>query len=413
MTAVRDVVVVGDGPAGSALARACATRGIDTVLIGPDLDWGATYATWLDDLGDLDSPPASGGRLGDLSVADVLAATIQQMAVHTDRSRTLERPYGVFDNARLRTALRTGVDHHIGRVEDVVPVRSDRCVVRLQDGAELSARVVVDAAGWPARLVPRRSVDDQAWQTALGVVLDEPPDGDLGDATWMDFRPVGGATGRRSTIGPSDVTTFCYSIPVHDGWLVEETVLAARPAVEPVALLPRLAARLGRHPDDVLAAARRTEYVRIPMGGSLPGTGEHTVAFGAAAGYVHPATGFSVAASLRAAPSVASAIADALAPAVDIDRLADAIWPASMRRTRALHDFGLAALLRLDDVEVRQFFGVFFDLPVHQWAAYLRIDAPPQEVAGAMSALFRSSPWSLRRRLMVGNPARLARLVRP
>ena len=411
MAAVRDVVVVGDGPAGTALAQACTTRGIDTVLIGPDADWGATYATWVDDLDDLTAGPDA------LPVADLLATTIEAIAVHTDRSRMLERTYGVFDNDSLRSRLRAGVDHRRGRVDRLDSARSDRCVVRLEDGVELSARLVVDAAGWPARLAPRRPGGDPAWQTALGVVLAEPPAGELATPTWMDFRPVvravGDADGRRSTVGPRDVTTFCYSLPVRDGWLVEETVLAARPAVEPVALLPRLAARLGRHPDDVLAAARRTEYVRIPMGGAVPGRGPRTVAFGAAAGYVHPATGFSVAASLRAAPRVATAIAEALGTVADVDRVADAVWPAPMRRTRSLHDFGLAALLRLDDDEVRQFFGTFFDLPVDRWAAYLRIDAPPGEVAGAMSALFRSSPWSLRRRLMAGNPAGLGRLVRP
>ena len=45
--------------------------------------------------------------------------------------------------------------------------------------------------------------------------------------------------------------------------------LAAKPAIEPIALLPRLAARLGRHPDSLLADALRTEYVRIPLGGSV------------------------------------------------------------------------------------------------------------------------------------------------
>ena len=45
-----------------------------------------------------------------------------------------------------------------------------------------------------------------------------------------------------------------------------------------------LAARLGRHPDELLADAVRTEYVRIPLGGSLPDAAQPVVAFGAAAG---------------------------------------------------------------------------------------------------------------------------------
>lgn len=400
MSEFHDVVVVGDGPAGSALAQACIARGIDAVLIGPDLAWSSTYATWVDDLvGIVDE--------------DTFATTLDGIAVHTDRSRTLRRTYGIIDNDRLREQLRHGLHHTAGRVGEVLSGDADRRIVRLEDGTELSARLVVDAAGWPSRLVSRPAHDEPAWQTALGVVLDEPPVGDLGDPTWMDFRPVGSAGGRRSTIGPNDVTTFCYSLPVRDGWLVEETVLAARPAIEPIALLPRLAARLGRHPDEVLAAAKRTEYVRIPMGAALPGTGDGTVVFGAAAGYVHPATGFSVAASLRAAPRVADAIVEGLGSTVDVEHVAEAVWPASLRRTRLLHDYGLDTLLRLDDDDVRQFFGAFFDLPIEQWSAYLRTDATPAEVAAAMTRLFKASSWSLRRRLMVGNPAGLARLARP
>jgi lycopene beta-cyclase len=254
-----------------------------------------------------------------------------------------------------------------------------------------------------------------AWQTAIGVVLAEPPTGDLGRATFMDFRAVGGSDGRPSSVGPPDVTTFCYSLPVVDGWLVEETVLAARPSVEPLALLPRLAARLGRHPDTLLADAIRTEYVRIPLGGSLPDRGSPVVAFGAAAGYVHAATGFSVAASIRAAPRVAAAVAAELVSGsgvIDSLPVADAVWPRSLRRTRVLHDYGLEVLLDLDDDAVRSFFDAFFELDDDDWASYLRVDTPPTQVSAVMARLFRSSSWSTRWRLAGRNPLPLAQLLR-
>jgi lycopene beta-cyclase len=180
--------------------------------------------------------------------------------------------------------------------------------------------------------------------------------------------------------------------------------------------LPRLSARLGQHPDDVLATAVRTEYVRIPMGGARPVLDQPVVAFGAAAGYVHAATGFSVASSLRAAPRVAAAIAtalDATSAAVDARLVAEAVWPSEFRRSRVLHDYGLEVLLRLDDDEVREFFDAFFRLPVEQIRRYMRIDSPPADVAGVMSRLFRSASWSMRRRLVAGNPAAFARLLRP
>jgi lycopene beta-cyclase len=372
--------------------------------VGPDDPWTATYATWIDDLDGLALPDP------------VLETRLDSILVHADETIEVARGYGVFDNGVLRRDLRTGLDRVVGRVGAVHPVERGRQRVVLDGEQQISARLVIDAAGWPSSFAARLDDAPPAWQTALGVVLAEPPEGDLGRPTLMDFRAVRPSRGGQgsSSVGPGGVTTFCYSLPVADGWLVEETVLAARPAVEPIALLPRLAARLGRHPDDVLANAVRTEYVRIPMGGSRPVLDQPVVAFGAAAGYVHAATGFSVASSLRAAPRVAEAIGAALgAGSMEPRPVAEAVWPAAFRRSRVLHDYGLDLLLRLDDDEIREFFGAFFRLPIEHVARYMRIDTPPREVAGVMARLFSSVSWPMRRRLASGNPASFARLLRP
>jgi lycopene beta-cyclase len=408
-----DVAIIGDGPAGCALAAACCRRDLDVVLVGPGRPWDHTYGTWIDDLDDAEAFAA-----GDAST--LFSSTLESISVHTNSSRDLDRAYGVFDNHALKARLSDGIEHLETAAKNVRVRDGARRAVELSDGSTLRARVVIDTTGWPSSFARRPSGAAPAWQTAMGVVLRSPPTGDLGRATWMDFRAVsgGGVGDRVSTIGPIGVSTFCYALPVHDGWLVEETVLAARPAVEPIALLPRLAARLGRHPDDLLADAVRTEYVRIPMGGPRPVADQPVVAFGAAAGYVHPATGFSIASSIRASARVADAIAGALASApapaaVDVAPIAEAVWPSALRRTRQLHEYGLETLLRLDDDGVRQFFGAFFDLPTEEWRRYLRIDAEPTDVVRVMTELFRSSSWSMRRRLMVGNPLPLARLLRP
>lgn len=403
-----DVAVIGDGPAGSALALACRRRGIDVVLVGDDAAWTATYSTWADDLVD-----ESGLELVDVDA--VVAISSAEVWAYGARPHRLLRTYATLDNDQLRSALRDDVEHRRVRV-DRVRVATAGHRLELMDDTIIVARVVIDATGWPARFARHDSERAPAWQTALGVVLPEPPPGDLGTPTFMDFRRVLGPDGAPSSVGPSGVTTFCYSLPVRDGWLVEETVLASRPAIEPIALLPRLAARLGRHPDSVLADAVCTEYVRIPLGGSRPGPDQPIVAFGAAAGYVHAATGFSVAASIRAAPPVAAAIGVALASSpgtVDPTPIAEAVWTAPMRRTRVLHDFGLEVLLDLDDDEVRAFFDAFFELSIADWSAYLRVDTPPGEVSAVMARLFRSSSWQLRRRLAGRNPASLARMLRP
>ena len=407
-----DVAIIGDGPAGSALARACARRGVESVLVGDDAPWNATYSTWIDDL--------TGPSVAELvDVHSVMATVIDQVWAYGARSHQLDRAYGTFDNVLLQAALRADVSQSVARVVDVTTASvgsGEGHRVELHDGSTLRARVVIDATGWPARFASSEGERAPAWQTALGVVLAGPPEGELGRPTFMDFRQVVGPEGAPSSVGPNGVTSFCYSLPMPDGWLVEETVLAARPAIEPIALLPRLAARLGRHPDSLLADAIRTEYVRIPLDGSRPGLDQPIVAFGAAAGYVHAATGYSVAASIRAAPRVAEAIARTLAlgsGVPDHTPIADAVWSVAMLRTRILHDYGLEVLLDLDDDEVRAFFDAFFALDIGDWTTYLRVDSSPQDVSAVMTRLFRSSSWRLRRRLAGRNPASLARLLKP
>ena len=95
-TRLTDVVVVGDGPAGCALAHGCARRGVDPVLVGMGLPWTATYGCWVDEL-----EPAA-GDVG--SVADLFAVTMSDLAIVTDRRQILSRSYGVLDNERCATA---------------------------------------------------------------------------------------------------------------------------------------------------------------------------------------------------------------------------------------------------------------------------------------------------------------------
>ena len=176
-------------------------------------------------------------------------------------------------------------------------------------------------------------------------------------------------------------------------------------------LRQRLATRLG-HP---VADELEIERVLIPMAAGVPRREQRVVAFGAAAGFVHPVTGYSVAASLRAAPRVASAIAKAVAVNDPVTRSAavwDAVWPAEHRRARALHDYGLAVLLRMPPPEMRQFFEAFFALPSERWASYLRVDTTASDVARVMRDVFRTVPWRVRRRLATASPVALARVLR-
>ena len=274
-------------------------------------------------------------------------AIAPSVVVHTTHRQVVERPYGVLDGDELRRHLGAGVERRRGLAQGVQHFTWGSRV-RLAGSDDVDARLVVDAAGRGG--LAGTPPPPAAWQSAYGVVLDAPPSRfDADRPTFMDLRSVG------RTGGPP---TFCYVVPVHDGWLVEETVLAAPGRVDAGWLADRLAARLGADAPPAAGASGRVEIVHIPMGGPLPAARQPVVPFGAAAGYTNPVTGFSVATALRAAPRVATAIADALSTAgrPDVRPIHRAVWPSSLRRTRRLHDHGLNVLIRLPANELAEFF---------------------------------------------------------
>ncbi|MEM9039997.1 MAG: lycopene cyclase family protein [Actinomycetota bacterium] len=395
------VAVVGDGPAGSALASALTGRGVSCALIGRDDDWGATYGTWVDAVPDTLREDSAVWT----SISDPIDVAFDARAGGPPRRRTLDRAYGVFDNAQLRSVLRSGVEHVHASVTAVEGRCGDlqiRLADRLDTHDDVAARLVVDATGWPGALTGSGSSTPLAWQTALGVVLADPPEGPLGRPALMDWstppRPLAG--------GPA---TFLYALPVAEGWLLEETVLAARDDVAPDDLAGSLASRLEMSVEELMASALRVERVRIPMGTPAVGvSGDGIVPFGAAAGSVHPATGYSVGDSLASADRLATVIADVLTEAPggrgigddSIRTIERAVWPPSRLRSRALHDYGLDVLLSLTADETRSFFSTFFELDDRRWPPYLDAGVSPLALSSTMLAMFRRAPWHLRRRMV-------------
>jgi len=117
--------------------------------------------------------------------------------------------------------------------------------------------------------------------------------------------------------------------------------------------------------------------------------------FGAAAPLVHPATGFSVADSLRLAPAVADDLATGGVRAAQ-----RRLWPARAVAVHRLRRIGLEALLRMPPEGVPAFFETFFALPERHRRAYL---SGRDDLAGhlaAMAALFGHADINLRRRLV-------------
>lgn len=350
MEGVTDVLIAGGGPAGRALATACASAGLTTALIAPNPDrpWTATYAAWADEL-PADTPTKA-------SSTDVRAFARTEHRIN--------RTYVVLDNAALHRLPETVTVHRGRLISRVDGPRGS--TANLTDGSRLAAALLIDATGaQPGR--------NHAEQTAVGTVITSADT----TTTLMDW---------------GDDGTFRYEVPLGGNRrLVEETSLAARPGMP----LQELRRRLHAH-----TTLESTHEERVRFALDVPRT--KTFAFGSKAGFVHPATGYSVGTALCLAPQVALAIADALPAGPRAARMAaqHLIWPPSAKLVHRLRRRGLEVLLHLTPDQTRDFFELFFTLDPKLQRAYLSGRDDLKGTAQAMSELFRAAPWRLRAKLV-------------
>ncbi|MDG3015942.1 lycopene cyclase family protein [Speluncibacter jeojiensis] len=364
-----DVAVVGLGPAGRSLAGRCAAAGLTVTAVDlrPGRVWTPTYALWADELP---------WWLDD----SVVAARVQAPQVWARTEHAVPRPYAVLDTAELQRSLALdGVRVIAGRATVV-----DRTRITLADGAVVRARHVVDARGLP----PAPAV---AQQTAYGVVVPREralPALGPGGAWFMDWRPDNGAPA-------GEPPSFLYAIPLDaDRVLLEETCLAARPALGPDQLRERLHARAASRGVE-LRPGDATETVRIALQGSgIPRLTRRrgAVRFGAGGALVHPCTGYSLGATLGLADPLARALAESRDPTA-------LLWPRRAVAVEVLRRRGLAALVALGPEPTVEFFESFFTLPAPRQRAFLSLRDRPTAVAAAMWALFRAVPGPVRRSL--------------
>ncbi|MFB7874919.1 lycopene cyclase family protein [Nocardia sp. NPDC056064] len=342
-----DLIVCGLGPAGRAVAHRALAAGRSVTVIDPHPDrvWTPTYAAWADELpGWLDS--------------GVIAATVDAPTAWAVREHRIQRRYQVLDTPALQRSLTLDGAHVLA--EPAVEVGEE--TVTTASGLRLRGRVV-DARGL-ARAPGR------AEQTAYGVVVDRAVLDPGQPVLFMDWR-------RDNGTGPDEPPSFLYAVPLGpDTMLLEETCLAGRPALTPEVLRVRLEHRL-RARGIVRTGTEPVERVRFPVQGGRPGGGR----FGAAGALTHPATGYSVAAALSGADTVAAG---------------HPLWTAEARAVLALRRAGLRALLALPPAEVPVFFEVFFGLPADRQHAYLSgTDLPG--LTAAMRGVFAAVPPRLRR----------------
>ncbi|KAK8351430.1 hypothetical protein V6Z12_A05G032900 [Gossypium hirsutum] len=339
---VLDLVVIGCGPAGLALAAESAKLGLNVGLIGPDLPFTNNYGVWEDEFKDLGL---------ERCIEHVWRDTI--VYLDDDKPIMIGRAYGrvsryLLHEELLRRCIESGVMYLNSKVETIVEATDGRNLVVCEHNRVVPCWLATVASGAASGKLlqyevggPRVSV-----QTAYGVeveVENNPYDPSL--MVFMDYRDY--AKQEVQSL-EAQYPTFLYAMPMSSTRVFFE------------------------------------EWSYIPVGGSLPNTEQKNLAFGAAASMVHPATGYSVVRSLSEAPNYASVIANILKKDNSNGLLTsernnwnismqawNTLWPEERKRQRSFFLFGLALILQLDIEGIRTFFHTFFRLPSWMWQGFL------------------------------------------
>ena len=385
-----DVLVVGAGPAGLSIAKETAKLGVKVGIVAPDTPFVNNYGVWLDEF-------------QALGLEDCLLHKYDDALVWFDESdptsgNDLKRPYGQVCRRRLRDRLlrecaEAGVRYLPGLVDTVRhgdSEKGERTEIQgtmikdeivggkkmieeeLQRGKafKLSSRLVVAGTGHNRDILQYEEGAPPGWQTAYGVEIRIPNHGfEINKAVFMDFRQSDPeAAEEEADEGVWRVPSFLYVLPVDkDVVFIEETCLVARVQVPFDELKRRLYRRMSRMgmtivEDDII----EVEASWIPLGGTPPVAPQRTIAYGAAAGMVHPASGYSVVNSISTAPRVASAMVEGLKAGGEVEasrRAWDILWGAEKRRQIGFYQFGMELLMSLRIEQMRNFFSTFFALP--------------------------------------------------
>uniref|UniRef100_A0A1J3FTY1 Lycopene epsilon cyclase, chloroplastic n=1 Tax=Noccaea caerulescens TaxID=107243 RepID=A0A1J3FTY1_NOCCA len=399
-----DLVVIGCGPAGLALAAESAKLGLKVGLIGPDLPFTNNYGVWEDEFNDLGLQKC---------IEHVWRNTI--VYLDDDNPISIGRAYGrvsrrLLHEELLRRCVESGVSYLSSKVESITEASDGLRLVACGDNAVIPCRLATVASGAASGKLLQYEVGGPrvCVQTAYGVeveVENSPYDPD--QMVFMDYRDY---TNQKVRTLEAEYPTFLYAMPMTKTRVFfEETCLASKDVMPFDLLKKKLMLRLDTLGIRVLKTYEE-EWSYIPVGGSLPNTEQKSLAFGAAASMVHPATGYSVVRSLSEAPKYASVIADILKQDTtsftkhinsNISRQAwDTLWPAERKRQRAFFLFGLALIVQLDIQGIRSFFHTFFRLPKWMWRGFLGSTLTSGDLVLFAFYMFVIAPNNLRKGLI-------------
>ena len=308
----QQLALKGLGPAGALLAIRAAQRGFHVTAYDPTFDdhsispFPGTYGVFSTQI-----PSWADHLFGPPESLKVVAGTPLTR-------RTLGFSYRMLNQEAVVEVLRSSG----------VRIKPER----LPNGVE-----AIDCTGAPR-------TEAALWQLAVGWFL---PFGDAPSESTPTFMDWTGTVAQAGDCSPS----FCYVQRTDDGWLYEETILAAHCSADTAkqeqvfeVLRARLAKRVGTQ------TVLREERVAIPMGTRRR---HKERKFGAAAGFINPATGYSLGHALEAADGF-----------LDGNRAGG--WLAYV-----LRQVGGELIARADGAALQDFFGHFFALDTRAQLAYL------------------------------------------
>jgi lycopene cyclase-like protein len=302
-----------------------------------------------------------------LGILDAVKRTWSHPGIVTeDGRRAIGVPYVLLDNERLRQKLLQRIAAGDGRIVTgrvAGMTYEPRRAVLMERQAPVAADVVVDASGATPVLATSSPVA-RSWQSAYGVLAEvEALPWSSDEMVLMDFRHRFPAP-----------ASFLYVLPMGGNRVfLEETVLSSPQPLGYGTLSSRLDERLDAMGIRIVRRLGE-ERVCIPMGQGLAPASQPVVAFGAAAGLMHPATGYSLAATLELAPTLADTLAAGLERGDPEGATRDAwqaLLPPSRRRAHFLTRIGHQVFERLEADVLARALSAFFAQPTAWWLAFM------------------------------------------
>jgi len=310
---VRDVAVVGAGPAGLTAARILASRGRDVIVLEEHRDVGlpvhCTGVLGMDAFSEFALP--SQAILGTAHVATFVAADGSSVSVDAERAKAAVVDRAAFDQALADASLAAGAEVRRGARVRTIDAGDARVAVQLDGGERVESRSLILACGANYRFnrqlglgVPRSFVQS----AQLELPLDGPSSVEV--HLGREVAPAG----------------FAWAVPFHrDG--EPHTRIGLMCESRALAYFRRFAERLRARFRAASAAWPDPRLKILPLGPVSRTYASRLLAVGDAAGLVKPTTGGGIYYSLVSGQIAADTLDEALG--------ADDLREARMRRYEA------------------------------------------------------------------------------